>query len=232
VDSEPGLRERKKLRTRQLIAETARRLFVERGFDAVPVADIARAAEVSDATVFNYFPTKEDLVFYGMEAFESELLDAVSNRPVGEPVVKAFGRFVTRLRGLLAGEDDGAIDLPTGVSLASVAHMIAISPALVARQQVIFSRYTAALAEVITSDTGVGRDDVRPWVVAHALMGVHQALITYVHTRLVEGASDRDRLARDVRTQAQRALRQLEAGLGDYARRPTKKSGSRGGSTP
>ena len=62
MDAELGLRERKKLRTRQLIAETAMRLFVERGFDAVPVAAVARAAEVSEATVFNYFPTKEDLV--------------------------------------------------------------------------------------------------------------------------------------------------------------------------
>ncbi|HEV3295288.1 MAG TPA: TetR family transcriptional regulator, partial [Streptosporangiaceae bacterium] len=77
MDAELGLRERKKLRTRQLIAETAMRLFVERGFDAVPVAAVARAAEVAEATVFNYFPTKEDLVYQGMEVFEDELLAAV-----------------------------------------------------------------------------------------------------------------------------------------------------------
>ena len=83
MDTELGLRERKKLRTRQLITETAARLFVERGFDAVSVASVARAAEVSEATVFNYFPTKEDLVFQGMEAFETELLNAVRDRPAG-----------------------------------------------------------------------------------------------------------------------------------------------------
>ena len=70
MDQELGLRERKKLRTRQLIAETARRLFAEHGFEAVPVTAIAREAEVSEATVFNYFPTKEDLVYGRMEAFE------------------------------------------------------------------------------------------------------------------------------------------------------------------
>jgi AcrR family transcriptional regulator len=59
----PGLRERKKQRTRELIAETARELFVERGFERVTVAEIARSSEVSEKTVFNYFPTKEDLVF-------------------------------------------------------------------------------------------------------------------------------------------------------------------------
>ncbi len=78
MEGELGLRERKKLRTRQLIAETARRMFTERGFDAVPVAAVARAAEVSEATVFNYFPTKEDLVFHGMETFETGLLAAVA----------------------------------------------------------------------------------------------------------------------------------------------------------
>ncbi|TMM00918.1 MAG: helix-turn-helix transcriptional regulator, partial [Actinobacteria bacterium] len=61
MSQELGLRERKKQRTRELIEATARQLFIERGFEAVPVAEIARAAEVSEATVFNYFPTKEDL---------------------------------------------------------------------------------------------------------------------------------------------------------------------------
>ena len=60
--TETGLRERKKQQTRQLLAETARRLFAERGFENVSIVEIARAADVSEATVFNYFPTKEDLV--------------------------------------------------------------------------------------------------------------------------------------------------------------------------
>ena len=71
---QPGLRERKKQQTRQLIAETARRLFGERGFERVTVAEIARAAEVSEQTVFNYFPTKEDLVYWRLQSFEDELL--------------------------------------------------------------------------------------------------------------------------------------------------------------
>src|SRR5262252_2461064 len=138
---EPGLRERKKLRTRQLIADTARQMFAEHGFDAVPVAAVARAAEVSEATVFNYFPTKEDLVFQGMEAFETELLAANDDRPVS---------FLT-----------------------GVSKMIAASPALLAREREILARYTASLAALIAQDTAADPGDLRPWVVAHALIGIH-----------------------------------------------------------
>src|SRR6201995_5100155 len=108
--TEPGLRERKKQRTRRLIADTAWRLFCERGFEEVPVAEIAREAEVSEATVFNYFPTKEDLVFHRMEAFEDEILHAFRDRDEGETIVEAFGRFVLNARGFLASDDPAATE--------------------------------------------------------------------------------------------------------------------------
>jgi AcrR family transcriptional regulator len=83
VLAEVGLRERKKQKTRQLIAETAARLFAQRGFEAVSVVEVARAAEVSEATVCNCFPTKEDLVCQRMEAYEAEIIEAVGSRPAG-----------------------------------------------------------------------------------------------------------------------------------------------------
>ena len=94
--AEPGLRERKKQQTRQLILDAATRLFVERGFDGVTVTEIARAAELSEMTVFNYFPTKEDLVFGRMEFFEEQLVAAVQQRPPDESAVAAFGRMCSR----------------------------------------------------------------------------------------------------------------------------------------
>jgi AcrR family transcriptional regulator len=72
-----GFRERKKEQTRQSIAETAWRLFAERGYDRVTVAEIARAAQVAEATVFNYFPTKEDLFYSRLEAFGDQLVEAI-----------------------------------------------------------------------------------------------------------------------------------------------------------
>lgn len=209
---EPGLRERKKQRTRQLIAETARELFVERGFDRVTVADVARAADVSEATVFNYFPTKEDLVFQGMQVFESELLQAVRDRPAGQSAAAAFGRFVTQRRGLLAAEDE-----QTTHRLMGVTRMIAKSPALQARQREIFARYTASLAALLADETGAAPADIAPRVVATALVGLHAELIGYVHRRLADGPVDRAQLVRDVEAEGQRALRVLEAGLAGYA---------------
>src|SRR5829696_7341784 len=146
--SDGGLRERKKQRTRQLLSETARRLFTERGFENVSVSDIAEAAEVSPATVFNYFPTKEDLVYAGLETFEANLLDAVRNRPAGESFGDAFGRFVLEPRGLLATDDEARAD-----ELAGVVKMIAASPALLAREQQVLTRYTEALAQLIAEET-------------------------------------------------------------------------------
>src|SRR5919198_5170190 len=85
-----GLRERKKQRTRQLIADTAMGLFLERGFDAVTVAEVARAAEVDAKTVYNHFPTKPLLFYHRLEAFEAALLDAVRERGPGVSIVAAF----------------------------------------------------------------------------------------------------------------------------------------------
>src|ERR1700704_5934984 len=110
MTQELGLREHKKERTRRLISETARRLFGERGFEAVTVAEVAAAAEVSEATVFNYFPSKEDLFYSGLEAFEEMLLDAIRDRPAGESALAAFSRFVSEPRGLLAARDADSMD--------------------------------------------------------------------------------------------------------------------------
>src|SRR5690349_3382616 len=178
-----GLRERKKQQTRELIAGTARRLFAERGFERVSVAEIARTADVSEKTVFNYFPTKEDLVYWRLESFEEELLDTLRERAAGESLLEAFGRFVRKPRGML-----GRYDPETQERLAAVSRMIASSPSLLAREQQIFAGYTRSLAALIAEETGASTDDVEPWVAANAMMGVHRRLVDFARERIVAGA--------------------------------------------
>jgi AcrR family transcriptional regulator len=84
-----SLRDRKKAATRKALIEAAERLFEERGFDAVTVAEIADAANVSVKTMFVYFRTKEDLVFADNELIES-LVEAVANRPGGTAPAEAI----------------------------------------------------------------------------------------------------------------------------------------------
>jgi AcrR family transcriptional regulator len=208
---QPGLRERKKEQTRQLIAETARRLFSERGFDRVPVAEVARAAEVSEQTVFNYFPTKEDLVYWRLQSFEDELLRTIRERAPGEPALAAFGRFILAERGLLAKRDPRARE-----ELAALTRMIASSPALLAREQQIFASYTAALAALLAEETGADAADVRPWVAATAMMGVHSSIVHLARRRVIEGVRH-PKLAAEVRARAEEALALLDAGLANYA---------------
>jgi AcrR family transcriptional regulator len=207
------LRERKKQQTRRLIAETARRLFAERGFESVTVAEVAREADVSQATVFNYFPTKEDLFYSGLEAFEQALLAAIRQREPGESVLDAFGRFVLEPRGLLAETDPEATE-----HLAALTRAITASPALLAREQRIFDQYTASLAALLAEETGVSADAVEPRVAATALLGVHRALIEYSRSQIAAGVRN-PLLARRVRAQGREALALLERGLADYPRK-------------
>ena len=202
-----GLRERKKQRTRELIAETARRLFGERGFDHVTIAEVARAAEVSEQTVFNYFPTKEDLVYWRLESFEQDLLAAIRERDPRQSVLQAFGGFVLQRRGLLAQRDAEVRE-----RLVELTRTITESPALLRREREIFDRYTASLAAVIAEEMGAGAGEVQPWVIANALIGVHRALIDYSRKRILDGAPN-DRIVRELRAQGKRALGALEDGL-------------------
>jgi AcrR family transcriptional regulator len=231
-----GLRELKKEQTRQLIADTAWRLFADRGFDRVTVADIAREAQVAEATVFNYFPTKEDLFYWRLEAFGTRLADAVSARPAGEPVLAAFRRALMDEGGLLTQVEAG--DPEALARLRTVNRVIADSPALLAREQQAITRNAAAVAALLAAETampaatgtragsgtpaeaGTPADDLRPQVAANALLGMHRALIDYVRRRVL--ADDEPTgLAADIRRLTTEAFALLEHGLRDYAAKPS-----------
>jgi AcrR family transcriptional regulator len=217
VAAEAGLRERKKQQTRELIAKAANRLFAARGFDAVTVAQVARAANVSEVTVFNYFPTKEDLFYGGMQFFEERLLDAVRERVPGESVLEAFRRPV------LEGLKRLASDEPAEV-IAAAGKLISASPALEAHEREIAARYTRLLADQLAEEAGARPGDLESIAVASALMGVQRALVGYVRSSVLEGRRG-PRLVADARSQAVRGFGRLERGLADYGRKPRRKSG-------
>ena len=212
--AEPGLRERKKERTRRHIADTARRLFADRGFEQVTVAEIAREAEVAQATVFNYFPTKEDLFYSRLEAFEEELLTAVRERPPNQSVLAAFAEFLLGQGGVLAMQAPGGDDEATA-RIRTITRIIVESPALLARERQVFDQYAKTLGAYLAQEVGDPPGDVVCQAVANALLGLHRALIDHVRALALAGAPA-DRIRRDVRRQARRAVAQLEQGLGDF----------------
>jgi AcrR family transcriptional regulator len=203
-----GLRARKKEQTHQTIADAAMELFLERGFDPVTIAEVAEAADVDAKTIYNYFPSKPDLVYHRLADFETGLLDAVRTRKPGDSILAAFARFALSAQGLLGDEWASG-------RLRAIAHMITASDTLLAYEERIFARYTASLAALIAEETGARPTDIEPTVVAHTLIGFHRTLVDYVRRGTLAGTPNTT-LARRLRAQARRALERLEHGLADY----------------
>jgi len=105
MDSQQGLRERKKAQQREHIADTAAALFAERGFDAVSMADVARAADVSDQTVYNYFPSKPDLVLDRADEYRGLYGRAVLNRSRDQSPADAIRPLLMSAIDFYLGED-------------------------------------------------------------------------------------------------------------------------------
>ncbi|MGK5683302.1 TetR/AcrR family transcriptional regulator [Actinoplanes sp. URMC 104] len=205
-----GLREDKKKRTRDRIADTAWTLFADRGFDQVTVAQVAAAAGVAEATVFNYFDTKEDLFFERLDRYGHELVEAVAGRPAGESALAAFRRELFASQGLLRqldGDDPQPLD-----RLRTVNRVIAGSPALQARELMSLTRIGDALA------ARLGGDPLTARVVAHSLIAVQRSLVLLVREAVLAGDVPPG-LADRVAAAGARAFAVLEDGLGGVGAR-------------
>lgn len=141
-----GRRERKKAATRQKIADTALRLFLERGYDAVGIREVAAEADVAVTTLFSHFASKEALVFEQDEDFEQRLTRAVTGRAPHEPLIPALRHEIHALvRHCTA---DGA---------APIWRMIDESPALREYEESMRLRHAETLAAAIAGDPGLAR---------------------------------------------------------------------------
>jgi AcrR family transcriptional regulator len=202
-----GLRERKKRQTREAIAEAAMQLFFAHGFDAVTVADVARAADVSEKTVFNYFAAKEDLVLHGGDERRAALIDAIRSRPPGASIVQPF--LAASLEFVERVEHDPV------ESIVGVPRLVAQSRSLRDRLFLSWEQEAAALTPVITEETGAAEGDLVAAVVARTLAWTHRLVFRAAFQRLLSG-EDQRAVAADLREQARRAYETLEQGLAGY----------------
>ncbi|MDV9187213.1 TetR family transcriptional regulator [Streptomyces sp. SR27] len=147
--SAPGLRERKKERTRQALSEAAIALFLERGFDAVSVAEVAAAAEVSKPTLFRYFPAKEDLVLHRFADHEDESARVVTagRRAGTAPLDALHAHFLDGL-----SRRDPVTGLCDHPAVLAYLRLLYDTPALAARMQAYQRRSEAVLAGALGGD--------------------------------------------------------------------------------
>jgi AcrR family transcriptional regulator len=201
-----GLRESKKRQTREAIAQAAAELFAARGFNAVTVDEVARAADVSRQTVFNYFPSKEAMLFDRDAEVEAALVAAVRNRPDGTSLVDAFRAhtraFWTRLGMVL---EQGP--LPQGFW-----EIVQNSPGLRDYAEATFARHARSVAIALAAERGAPDDDAVSHAIARALCGVNAAMLTYGLQRLTAG-DDPEQVVPDTLRHADCAYDLLARGL-------------------
>ncbi|ANP51030.1 AcrR family transcriptional regulator [Streptomyces griseochromogenes] len=201
-----GLRERKKERTRETIAETAIRLFLDKGFDRVSITEIAEAAEVSRRTLFTYFPTKEDLVLQRFADHESEAARIVRTRPAGQPPLDALREAMLKA---LAQRDPNT-GLNDDPEFMAFLRLILSTESLAARLMRYMSRGIDALAEALRE---AGADPLVARLVACQVIVVQRELAELNHACLTGGESADARYPEAVRA-AQQAFDLLRDGLG------------------
>ena len=194
-----GLREAKKLATRQQIAAVAMRLFVQRGFDHVTVAEVAQAAGVSEKTVFNYFPSKEDLFFDEAPERLAALADGIRSRPVEETVLRAMRRLQL-----------GEVPRLTSPGFVHFARTLEESPALLVKEVDVMAQFAIVLAEVLQEE-GLPERDAR--ISATLLVGVHRQFFRAARRMSLAGKHG-PAAVRRLKTDIARAYELLEGGLG------------------
>jgi AcrR family transcriptional regulator len=186
--SSTGLRERKKALTRQLIADTAARLFAERGYENVAVGDVAREAQVAEQTVYNYFPTKEQLVTDREQEIQEQLCLLIRSRPPGSTPAAAIREFALQVVA-------GIRDIPSELWRGEIGYLAAISPTVHRLVLEVIDRLARTLAAVINDTTTVSAEIARLHGIA--LAGVFEIIISEAGRRTRERQSQA-RIAREL----------------------------------
>jgi AcrR family transcriptional regulator len=201
--TEAGLRERKKARTRRVIADAAARLFAERGYEQVAVSDVAREAEVSEQTVYNYFQTKEQLVTDLDQDFQDQLVRLIRVRAPGTTPAAA-------IRELVLDAVDGIRRVPPEQWRGELGHLAVISPTVHRLALEMSDRQAQAVAAAITETTAVTPELAR--LQGIALAGLFQIIISEAGRRTQEGQSQ-DKITDELRPAIEGVLTDLDRWL-------------------
>ena len=205
--TEAGLRERKKARTRRAIADAAARLFAARGYEQVAVSDVAREAEVSEQTVYNYFQTKEQLVTDRDQHVQDELGRLIRTRSPGNSPAAAIREFVL-------DSVEGIRRVPAEQWRGEIGYLAAISPTVHRLVLEMLDRQAAAISTAISDTETVTPEIAR--LQGIALAGVFQIIISEAGLRTREGQSQ-DKIADELRPAIEVVLADLDQWLAPSA---------------
>ncbi|MFD5294570.1 TetR/AcrR family transcriptional regulator [Streptomyces mutabilis] len=186
-----GLRERKKRQTRQYISDVATGLFLERGFEAVTVAEVADAANVSVNTVYNYFPAKEDLFLDRSKGVIDRLSRWVRGRRDGESAARAV------LRELREEVETVSPRIGLMDGYAEFMKVIQDSPALRSRMWAIGQEVLLDLERTLREETGSADDDMTPALMAGQINWLHGTVMATIGQRMLAGGKPSE-VSRDV----------------------------------
>jgi AcrR family transcriptional regulator len=210
-----GLRERKKRLMRQQLSDTATRLFLERGFDAVRVTEIAEACGVSEKTVFNYFPTKEALILDRLEVTVASLRTGLADPGIA-PVQAALQILDGELGAMtswLAEQDD---PVQAGAQIRRFGLLIQATPSLRAHQSDMMDQFVAVAAAILAGRAGLSAEDPEPRIAATALLGLWRIQFQGL-SRYLDGARTPAQVHQAVTADVHRAARLIDTGLNSFA---------------
>ena len=209
-----GLRERKKRLMRQQLSDTAARMFLERGFDAVRVAEIAGACGVSEKTVFNYFPTKESLILDRLEATVASLRTGLAEPGVSpvEAALRILDGELGAMTSWLAAQGD---PVQAGAAIRRFGALIQATPSLRAHQSDMMDQFTTVAAAILAERAGTSADDPEPLIAATALLGLWRIQFQSL-TKYLDGTRTPAQVRQAVTADVRRAARLVDTGLSSH----------------
>jgi AcrR family transcriptional regulator len=209
-----GLRERKKRLMRQQLSDTATEMFVERGFDAVRVAEIAEACGVSEKTVFNYFPTKESLVLDRWDTTMAALRTGLTD-PAVPPVQAALRILAEELGAMTSWLDTQADQAGAIAKFQRFGALLQSTPALRAHQHDMTDQLIGMAAEILADRAGMNADAPEPRIAATALLGLWDVQFRSLRRHL-DHTRTPTRIRKAVTADVHRAARLIESGLSSF----------------